>query len=402
MTKKIISILLVVVLLVALSVTFIACDSDELKKLTYTDENGVEQTINIKKTADADTVTAALVALAEKDIDKSDLAFAGLFLNVNGAISGMQDDAEFAYDVNAGLSLEVGIGAYEETLESLVNAIGLYANINIGGNLPIEAMMVDTEEDPTAVRDFTKISKLDENFSIYLDESTIYTKGTLSEDTLAVTEDIFDLSSFSGKTTMIPLAPIIKVISSFLSNDKLSSVFATVKDIKGTSSIYDIVANAFAAKDNDDEATTQEEKDQAAAAAYKELYAFVKTMVTALNIEITKTKGSTVTFSMKIDKNSLEFLNLDEELAGFDGSCDINVTIDAKTMLDISISANISDIAAYAIKCAGTDISINSSNLTITAVLKTTGSVTKLSQEDKDAAEQVELPIMSLLSLIMK
>ena len=48
--KKLLSVLLIVVLLVSLTISLIACDSDELKGLTYKDENGNEVTVKkIKK-----------------------------------------------------------------------------------------------------------------------------------------------------------------------------------------------------------------------------------------------------------------------------------------------------------------------------------------------------------------
>ena len=46
--KKILSCLLIVALLCSISVMLFACTNGELKKLTYTDENGQEQTITIK------------------------------------------------------------------------------------------------------------------------------------------------------------------------------------------------------------------------------------------------------------------------------------------------------------------------------------------------------------------
>ena len=49
--KKILSCLLIVVLLVSLVVSLIACDADELKNLSYVDENGNVVTVKkIKKT----------------------------------------------------------------------------------------------------------------------------------------------------------------------------------------------------------------------------------------------------------------------------------------------------------------------------------------------------------------
>ena len=71
--KKIISCLLVVMILCSLVLMLFACDANELKKLTYIDENGNEITINIQKTSDVDEVSKSLLALGEKNVDRTNL-----------------------------------------------------------------------------------------------------------------------------------------------------------------------------------------------------------------------------------------------------------------------------------------------------------------------------------------
>ena len=119
------------------------------------------------------------------------------------------------------------------------------------------------------------------------------------------------------------------------------------------------------------------------------------------------------TFAMTINNDSIKKLNayfntdddkekdLDED---FVGQIDIEFALDAKTMLDCSISITATSIFEYMLDDvpAEEQFAITGSQIYLNAAINTQAGIPTISQEDKDAAEVVDLPIQELIGLITK
>ncbi len=398
--KKFLSCLLVVILLVSLVVSLVACDSDELKKLTYTDANGNEATVNVKKTSDVDQVTASLMGLAEKEVDRSTLSTLVASLALSYRFTGAEGDAAFGYEGNVSAKVGVGIPSVSEneTFSSFFNKLKLYVGVNASGSLPT-VMFDDT------ITSLCEKTEIDGSGDIYLDKSTIYTKMALSEATVALinSELEFDASTINNVTTKTNLGGIIGGLNKLIPAEE---IFKAINEIKGSES-YASLYEYFSSlddKDTDTETDTETDDEDDFEFTYEE----VKKFVQAFHVTITKTKGSVVTFSASINSETLAYLGFDEDLkegeptsADFKDSISLTVTLDAKTMADVSISLDVGALVKFA-AAENTTATINDSSFVLNAYISTTEAIPTLSDEEKENATAGLLPIGDLISALMK
>jgi len=207
--KKILACLLVVVLLCSLSIMLFSCDSDELKKLEYTNENGEVVKTNVKKTDDPEKVTAAVCALANKQIDTTSLYSLLVSASVNASLAGTQKDK--AWDANLGASATVGVALpeYYEGMKvaEFANGLKLYADISAQGKLPKNIGALNDDDDETPFPDLTDTVDLNESLKLYLDTAKIYTKAAISEGAIAAMPDFESLITMvNNKTGKIDLS----------------------------------------------------------------------------------------------------------------------------------------------------------------------------------------------------
>lgn len=404
--KKFLSCLLVVILLVSLVISLVACDADEIKKLTYTDDNGNVVKVNVKKTDDPDKVTAAIMGLANKEVDRSEISNFFLSLNGNLVISGTEGEEKFDYDATA--KAKIGIGApaiaSSDNLASYLAKMRLYALVEANGTVP--ALMFDDD-----VETFTEKTTYNELVGLSFEDSTIYIKLGLSDELssiLALLDFILPVkvSDYNNKVVKSELGAFaLSGIGSIVGKAiGTRDVLGEIKSAKKGTSYMDII-NLLTKEDEeettpadstetpDDSQTTEEEEE------FTFTYSNVKKIVKALKIKIVKTKGSVVTFTATVDKaglSTLDFLDEDdkEDLESFAGSFNINFTIDAKTMLDINLSVD----ASSALKASlqeeykeKTNLSFSTVKATISLTGSTKDSIPKFTQEDKDAAEELDI-----------
>lgn len=390
--KKILSVLLIVVLLCSISVMLFACTDKELQKLTYTDENGEEQTITIKKTADSEKVTAAVMALGAKEVDTTAYDNILLTAGAQGACTGTQKGAAFNLEFNGNVSVGAALPdtLEEYKLSTIVGASKLYVGGEFTARLPKE---VGEDEVPN----FCDVDEYNEKAKLYVDESKLYTKLELSETALkaipAMITYIINIPEMNNKTAVVDLTSILGMVDLILPAKKVAPIY---KSIINTKASYLKTIEKITAKE-------QKEGEEPVDNSIK--FNDVKKIVEACNIQITKTKGSVVTFSAKVNKESINALirafddpeDVEEDIADndFDGEINVEVSIDAKTMLDISVSATISNAFSGLFKDIpeSEDVSVSRQELTINASISTKDAVPTLSQEEKDAAEVFPLSI---------
>ena len=383
--KKILSVLLIVVLLCSISVMLFACTDKELQKLTYTDENGEEQTITIKKTADSEKVTAAVMALGAKEVDTTTYDNIVLTAGAQGACTGTQKGAAFNLEFNGNVTVGAALPDTLETyaLSNIIAASKLYVGGEFTARLPKK---VGEDEVPN----FCDVDEYNEKAKLYLDESKLYTKLELSDTAIAAIPQMvsmfIDISAMNNKTAVVDLASVLTIADMALPAKEVAPVY---KSIVNTKASYIKAIEKITAKE-------PKEGEEPVDNSIK--FNDVKKIVEACNIQITKTKGSVVTFSAKVNKESINALirafddpeDVEEDIADndFDGEINVEVSIDAKTMLDISVSATISNAFNGLFKDIpeSEEVSVSRQELTINASISTKDAVQTLSQEEKDAA----------------
>ena len=411
--KKLLASLLVVVMVLSLVFVFVGCDSDALKKLTYTDANGNEQSINIKKTSDADQVTASIMALANKEVDTTSLSNLLVSLTASGSVSGTQNDIAFTDNVSANITLGAAFPAdvTDKKLSELLAGSQLYANASVSGKLP-KNLFADEED---KVLTFNDTMDINESATLYVDQGVIYAKGQLSETTKTALADYSSLiEKIDGKYGKYDASAMLSMIDLAVGgNDASKQYVATgasvLRDSKNSYvKVVTKIADLLDKDDDDDDSETTAE--ETAEPEFEFTYANVKTIVQALNIKITKTKGSKVTFTADINKDSIKALNAafgdaedpDENIdEDYDGSVHLELVLDAKTMLDCTLTATANKIAEY---IADEDdfpgITFTDSSVSLTLSIST-AAIPTISQADADSATEIGLAdITSLMSLM--
>ena len=412
--KKFLASLLVVVLLVSLVASLVACSSKDLRGLTYIDENGQEQTINIKKTSNVDEVSASVLALASKQINASALNSLLVSLSASGSVQGTQN--EKAFNLNGNISATVGL-AIPDTLTGLKMSEILagskaYIGAEAKGTVPKSLGLMLDDEDTTFI-DLTDTIELNESLGLYLDNSVLYAKAQFTEGAAAALPDFAAIiDNLNGKTQKANLGLFLGLIDNYVKPDDIAEV-AKELDSEATSykSIIEKIVNGIDEDeddDDDDEATT----DEAAAAeepAFVLDYATVKKIVSALNIQITETNKSVVTFSATINKDSIAALNeafddndveeVKKEDIEFDGTITLDFSIDAATItLTATDVFDIDEDPTAANPKYGT-VAISASQVSVNLTISTTGEVPTLPDEEKASAGTLDL--MGLITAIM-
>ena len=401
--KKLLSILLIVVLLVSLTISLIACDSDELKGLTYKDENGNEVTVKkIKKTDDPETVAADIMALASKEENVAALTQLLITLDVNGSIAGTQGETAFDNNVNANVQLGIACPADKnQALSEFLEASDLYLKLNVSGKLP---KTIPLDDDLLEKIDFTQTANYNEKIEAFVDDYEIYTKLALSDEAVASFEGLLDVSSINnkvGKVSGIPggTAMIKNLIATKLdSKVDLGKAFADYNSwLKGGKAI------AEAAEDDDEGEGEATEADPTA--QYTEFQNLVN-IVKIFHIQITKTKGSVVTFEAAFNADSVAQIKAlygdkaAEEFSEFNGNVTATLELDAKTMVDFTLTLNCGDLLKEVFQdevAEGTTISSTTASITISVSSQTT--VPTLTAEEKEGATALDIGALASMLL---
>ena len=395
--KKILSCLLIVVLVLSLSISLVACDSDEIKNLQYTDENGQVVTVSVKKTDDPEQVAKAVLALASKQEDVAAVQQILLTLSANASMEGTQNETAFVNNANINLKAGLSVPADKTlVLSEFLNQTKGYVSLDFNTNLPNisadDLMMMIFTNDYSSL-DFTNPPANAGSIELFLDEYGIYTKANLTDATVATIRDdleIADLSDVNGKVGRLNgvSAKILKpTIATFVdSKVELAKYFA---EYNSWTKIAEKVAELSKDDDEDEEETATEDENKMSD------YETLVTICKALHIKIAKTKGSKVTFEASFDADSVRILDeafgdpedpLDEEsLAKFTSSINASLEIDAKTMLDIKFSVTANDIHTLVDELPA-GITLSKSSLSLSFTSSTKDKIPTLTQEEKDGA----------------
>ena len=404
--KKILACLLVVVLLCSLSIMLFSCDSDELKKLEYTNENGEVVKTNVKKTDDPEKVTAAVCALANKPIDTTSLYSLLVSASVNGSLAGTQNDKAWDANLRASATVGVALPAYYEGMKvaEFANGLKLYADVSAQGKVPTNIIALNDDDDETPFPDLTDTVDLNASLKLYLDTAKIYTKAAISDSAVVALPEFATLIEMvNNKTGKIDLSTYMSLIIGLIGvkEDAIPTIYSTIQN---ASNSYLKVIDSLSTKETDTE-------DPSSVEANIEFnYANVKKFVEAFNIRITKTKGSVATFAATINAESMKKLNeafppkegedpeFDED---FKGTIDVVLSIDAKTMLDVSLSVTASGFGEM-LANAEEGVVVNSSSATINATISTQG-IPTISDEEKADAQTINTAefMMELMKIIM-
>ena len=181
------------------------------------------------------------------------------------------------------------------------------------------------------------------------------------------------------------LSNVLPLIDPFINKDLRTTIFKVFNEIFNKESSYKALIETLIDEFEDAATKTADPQSEVPEKSY---FTYVKEIVHAFNIKITNTKGSKVTFTMDITKDSLNYVEylLEETYDSFDlydGHAAIEVTIDAKTMLDMSISADLSPLYACNGKVIGKDLTVSDYKFKFNANISTNEAIPTLSDSDK-------------------
>ena len=421
-------------LLVSLLLTLVSCDSKEIKKLSYVDENGEVQTVSIKATDDENEVAAAIAGLSCKEIDRSQLNT--LLANVTATIGYTGTNANTPFDYNLDLGITAGVGIprnlKEEKVSELLSNLTAYSSVSAKGSMPmdfIKAVFHQTR-DENASFDTSKPMVLNDEASLEYDKGIIYTKLALSNELATLltdqinnffkdynidgeelntaeeddnTDTSIDLTKYNNKVAKLNLSKFLPAINLAVSKDIRETIFRVFNEVFNKESSYKALVEALM---DELEYTKSKTADPQEPRPGKSYYTYVKEVVHAFNIKITKTKGSKVTFTMDITKDSIKYVEylLNEtydSLEGYDGHSTVELTIDAKTMLDITMNADFSDMYASIGRIVGKDINVTNYKMIVNGSLSTNQAIPTFSEADKSGATNASDVLSFLMSFVL-
>ena len=339
-------------------------------------------------------------------------------LSASGSVKGTQN--EKAFDLNGSIGATIGLVAPESLtglkMSEIVAGSKAYIGATAKGTVPRNLGLMLDDEDTTFI-DLTDTITLDESLGLYLDNSVLYAKAEFTDEAKAALPDFATIiENLDGKTQKAGLAAYLTLLDSFIKPDQIADVVAELDDEE--TSIKDIIEMVIAKTDKDDDDDDDEDTDEAAAETTEEPaftldYATMKKIVSAFNIQIAETKKSVVTFTATINKDSIVALNaafddngveeVKEEDIEFDGIINVEFSIDATTMTDISLTVTATDVFdiddedTAANPKYGT-IAITSSSVTVNLTIATSGEIPTLSDEEKTNAGTLDL--MGLITAI--
>ena len=403
--KKIISCLLVVMILCSFVLMLFACDADELKHLTYIDENGNEVNINIKKTSDVDEVSKSMLALGEKEINRSNLTSLLFTLACDVSVDGTQDNQPFSYSVNG--SSEFGISVKDhvemDTFMKFLEDVDLYFKMDVSGQAPKNAMF--EVEDEEGENDQGKVNYLipkpcDAHLQLLYNNYVFYAKGTFSDMLTNKAKEYYTgVEKIKDNYGYLAIGTGISLLEKLINMDNATEI---MKEVRSNDSYINTVIKILQIEEKLEK--SDEDKNASIKAA---LYPQVKECVRAFNVQIIKTKGSKATLSFNITRTAIAYMaTLIPQTAayfeGFDGNCYFELTIDAKNMIDATLTFDISDMVSFLMYKLATD-----SNVQFTSV-RATGSSTLSANVDipritnEEIASAKEIKLLEIMGLVAK
>ena len=409
--KRLISCLLVIIMLCSLTITLVSCDSDELKKLSYIDENGNESTITIKKTSDVDTVTASLVALSDKTVDRTNLSSLLNSILANIVVAGTKDGEPFTYSLNGsfdlGISLDFDVDT--STFTNFLNSFDVYANVHLNGTLPKNLLFnVEDAEGENDNGEVNYLIPVDCSFdsTMFLNHGVFYAKANASDTMTNKMKNYYtNIDKISENYGCLALGEIKELLDYLI---KMNNVDEILAQVRSNSSYLETVLRILEIEEMDDKPEDADETDIHKIKAF--YYNKIKEFVTAFHVQIVKTKGSVVTIAFNFTQDAIAYLSkinptVGEYFEGYEGNSSFEIIIDAANMIDATLSFDATDILSYICNkhTEGESITITSVSATGCSSLVSNVKIPQITQEEVDNCILIKpLEVMGLAFKVMQ
>ena len=387
-------------ILCSLVLMLFACDSNELKKLTYIDENGNEITINIQKTSDVDEVSKSLLALGEKNVDRTNLNSLLFTFACDSSVEGIQDGQPFNYYLNgySEFGISVSKNVEMDTFMKFLEDVDLYLKMDIDGNVPKNLLF--EVEDEEGENDEGKVNFLiskpcNAHFTTFYNDYVFYAKGTFSDMLTQKAKKYYTgVEKIKDNYGYLAIGAGIALLEKLINMDNATAI---MKEVRSSDSYINTVIKILQIEEKLEK--SEEDNNKSIKAA---LYPQVKECVRAFNVQIIKTKGSKFTISFNINRTAIAYMGtLIPQTAAFfekfDGNSYFELTMDAKNMIDATLTYDISDLVTFFATRNGTNdnVQFTSVRATGTSTLSSNVDIPRISNDEIANAKEIKLLEMS-------
>ena len=381
--KKIITIVLSVAMVLAISLSLFACGSSELKGLTYKDAEGKEQKVDVKKTDDPNLTAQSISAISTKEVDNSEVKSILVTASVDMAASATTDGKTVSNDLKGSLTIGANVPTITDdtTLESLLKSIAPYIKVVAKGNLSLDQ------------EDLSKVTALDESAEVLFADSSLFAKIVLSDAlktqlTTRLRLMGVNVNDYVGKYIKLDAKSLIQSASSAIPYNQIKAAIKVATD-KGAS--LDKIVGAFTKSEDTEEATMN----------YNDVLEFVK----KYGIVISSTNRSKVTFRVNLSKETAKDLiqlpMIKVDLSSYEGNSYVDVTLDVANMRITNITADGTGIINAFAKSGvlnenGEDskTTYNVSKLVVSLNVEYNKAVPTISEKDRTDATVVKIPTL--------
>ena len=147
--------------------TLASCGSAGSSKISYVDEEGNKQTVDVKPTEDSDAVVETLYAMTKQEVSKPKEVTVAAKVNAEVAAT-TADSKKVNYSANLDAKLQLAADLNAKTAEDLVNSLGAYAHIKLDATAP--SLEILGSETP----DFTKTYKYALDAEAFVEATQMY------------------------------------------------------------------------------------------------------------------------------------------------------------------------------------------------------------------------------------
>ena len=302
--------------------TLASCGSAGSSKISYVDEEGNKQTVDVKPTEDSDAVVETLYAMTKQEVSKPKEVTVAAKVNAEVAAT-TADSKKVNYSANLDAKLQLAADLNAKTAEDLVNSLGAYAHIKLDATAP--SLEILGSETP----DFTKTYKYALDAEAFVEATQMYAYfNKIDLPKVPVTEETKEMASVINAAVPVLKASVLDFnFGSYLTDEVADQIDSVLPMLNDKICIYDIV------KTQSDEFDDAEFKAQLAAG------------VEAAGITIKAVSGSVVTFNFAVDPTSKPTDELKSykvgQVAAPKTVISVDVAVDVQKVLPKSISVDL-------------------------------------------------------------
>lgn len=302
--------------------TLASCGSAGSSKISYVDEEGNKQTVDVKPTEDSDAVVETLYAMTKQEVSKPKEVTVAAKVNAEVAAT-TADSKKVNYSANLDAKLQLAADLNAKTAEDLVNSLGAYAHIKLDATAP--SLEILGSETP----DFTKTYKYALDAEAFVEATQIYAYfNKIDLPKVPVTEETKEMASVvNAVVPMLKTSVLSFNFGSYLTAEVADQIDSVLPMLNDKICIYDIVK------------TQTEEFDDA------KFKAQLAAGVEAAGISIKAVSGSVVTFNFAVDPNAkpgdeLKSYKVGQVVAP-KSVVSVDVAVDVQKVLPKSISVDL-------------------------------------------------------------